>query len=188
MADPFRRPGTLCYDEFRVLPPDEVWELIDGVAYDMTPPPSARHQEALGELYLRLQAVLVDGPCEVLTAPVEVLFDTHGDVRSVVRPDIVVVCDRARVDGGRVHGAPDLAVEIIAPCTAYKDLTAKVALYETEAVAEFWIVNPEGGPLLVYRLGAGGRYDRPVVYRKGDLVGVPAAAGAVISPDAVFGG
>jgi Uma2 family endonuclease len=187
MADPFRRPGTLSYSEFRVLPSDEVWELIDGVAYDMTPPPSARHQEALGELYLRLQAVLVEGPCEVLSAPVEVFFGSP-DVRSVVRPDIVVVCDRARVDGGQVHGAPDLAVEIIAPCTAYKDLTAKVALYEAEGVAEYWIVNPEGGPLLVYRLGASGRYDRPVVYREGDLVGVPGAAGAVLSPDAVFGG
>jgi Uma2 family endonuclease len=161
--------------------------LIEEVAYDMTPPPSVRHQEALGELYLRLQAVLVDGPCEVITAPVEVIFDANGEVRSVVRPDIVMVCDRARVDGGEVHGAPDFAVEIIAPCTAYKDLTAKVALYEAEGVAEYWIVNPEGGPLLVYRMGAGGRYERPVVYSRGDLVGVPGAPGAVLSPDTVFG-
>ena len=33
-------------------PEGERWELIDGVAYDMTPTPSQRHPEILGNLFL----------------------------------------------------------------------------------------------------------------------------------------
>ena len=37
------------YADYRTWPDDERWELIDGVAWNMSPTPPSRHQGILGE-------------------------------------------------------------------------------------------------------------------------------------------
>ena len=37
------------YADYRTWPNDERWELIDGVAWNMSPAPNRRHQGLLGE-------------------------------------------------------------------------------------------------------------------------------------------
>jgi len=39
------------YVDYLTWPEDERWELIDGVPYNMTPGPTPKHQEILGELF-----------------------------------------------------------------------------------------------------------------------------------------
>ncbi len=51
MGLPKRDGARLAYGEYRRLPEEARYELIDGVAYAMAPAPSRRHQEVLGELF-----------------------------------------------------------------------------------------------------------------------------------------
>lgn len=168
MADPVRRDDRqYTYGDYLSWGDDERWELIDGVAYDMSPAPGRRHQEILGSLYAQVRATVHGTGCRVYLAPFDVrLPDAEEDdarVRTVVQPDLAMVCDRAKLDDAGCRGAPDLVVEILSPSTAYKDQTKKHELYERHAVRELWIVNPERPSVTVWVLGPDGRYARPIV-------------------------
>ena len=68
-------------------------------------------------------------------------------------------CDGSRIREDNARGAPDLAVEILSPSTSKKDQNEKFRLYERAGVREYWVVDPAGRWLCVYRLGAGGLFD-----------------------------
>jgi Uma2 family endonuclease len=71
----------------------------------------------------------------------DIAFD-HG---ARVRPEIAVVRKhRIGIIGKRkLHGAPDLAIEIACECSAREMLRTKKRIYAELAVQEFWIVYPE---------------------------------------------
>lgn len=124
---------------------DGRWELMHGVAYDMTPAPSTEHQRISMALASRIFAVLEDtrrsgggGGCQVFAAPTDVFLES-----GVVQPDLLIVCDPAKVSPRGIEGAPDLVVEILSPTTGQKDLTTKRWLYEAAGVPEYLIVYPE---------------------------------------------
>ncbi len=136
------------------------WELLDGVAYDMTPAPNLEHQRIATALVVEVAHALREGKrgsgggdCEVLAAPLDVFLPS-----GVVQPDLVVVCDPAKKVPRGVEGAPDLVVEILSPATASKDLTRKRWAYEAAGVPEYLIVDPEERVGLLLRLDAAGRY------------------------------
>jgi Uma2 family endonuclease len=88
--------------------------------------------------------------------------EVHDEVDSVVQPDIVVFCGGSRIREDNARGAPDLAVEILSPSTSNVegssetiDQNEKFRLYERAGVREYWVVDPAGRWLCVYRLGAG---------------------------------
>ncbi|MDP2829748.1 MAG: Uma2 family endonuclease [Sulfuricellaceae bacterium] len=130
--------------------PDEIrCELIGGEIWDMSPAPSINHQVLVSSLHveiallLREQEKLGGGrgmpPCQVMESPVDVVlgFDT------VVQPDLIVVCDTAKLANGKnVQGAPDLVVEVLSPSTAAKDKRQKKALYERAKVPQYLIADP----------------------------------------------
>lgn len=119
------------------------WELIDGVIYDMTPAPSRLHQRISMDLAAKIHGQLVKGPCEVYTAPFDVRLlpagtDVSDDkIDTLVQPDIVIVCDQAKLDDRGCLGAPDLIIEIMSPATAAKDLKIKRDLHERHGVKEY---------------------------------------------------
>lgn len=123
---------------------DGRWELMHGVAYDMTPAPSTEHQQISMALASRIFAVLEDaqrsggGGCQVFAAPTDVFLES-----GVVQPDLLIVCDPAKVSPRGIEGAPDLVVEILSPATGQKDLTTKRWLYEAAGVPEYLIIYPE---------------------------------------------
>ena len=84
-------------------------------------------------------------PCEVFAAPFDVrLFpweDKSDD--TVVEPDIVVICDPAKIDERGCNGAPDLIIEILSPSNTRKERFLKFDLYLKAKVREYWIVSPE---------------------------------------------
>jgi len=160
---------TWTYADYCSWPDDERWELIDGVAYAMSPAPSRRHQELSGALFNQFYNYLKGKTCKVYAAAFDVRlpeFPEQSDaaVEAVVQPDIVVVCDLSKLDDKGCKGAPDLVVEILSPATGGKDLTVKFDLYERHGVKEYWIIHPDEQTLLVYTLnedrkyGAAGRY------------------------------
>jgi len=132
------RDARYTWADYCSWPDDERWELIDGVAYAMAAAPSISHQKVVGRLYSRLERALVAGACEPFIAPTAIrLSDTD-----VVEPDILVVCDPAKVKASHVEGAADLIVEVLSPGTAARDLRPKKALYERAGVNEYVVVDP----------------------------------------------
>jgi len=147
--------------------PDEVrYELIDGVAYAMTGP-SRVHQEVLLEMAIQIRSALDGLPCRPYIAPFDILLPRGNEdasrVDTVVQPDLVVVCDRSKLNDRYCLGAPDWVVEILSPSTASLDHIQKRALYERAGVREYWLVHPVDRMVTIYRL-EDGRYGRPDVF------------------------
>ena len=128
--------------DWRAWPEDERWELIHGVAYNMSPSPRRQHQKAAGQLFSQLERFLDGKPCQPFIAPFDVFLPDASDEDTVVEPDVLVVCDPDKVQDDGVHGAPDFVAEILSDSTAYKDLGVKKQLYEASGVREYWIIHP----------------------------------------------
>ena len=133
------------------------WELINGEAYDMTPAPSTEHQGIVTALSAQVFMGLEEakkkaggGNCRSFVAPTDVYLES-----GVVQPDILVVCDPAKVSKRGIEGAPDLVVEILSPSTGKKDLTWKRWAYQAAGVPEYLIVDPDEHWGLLLRLENG---------------------------------
>jgi Uma2 family endonuclease len=127
--------------DYMTWPDEERWELIDGVAYDMSPAPSIKHQNIAGRIYSRLEQKLRGKTCQPFIAPVDVVLSAVD----VVQPDVIVVCDPNKITERNIQGAPDWVAEILSPSTARKDLREKKALYERAGVKEYVIFDPTQG-------------------------------------------
>jgi Uma2 family endonuclease len=144
----------ITWDDVRQLPDDgNRYEAIDGALY-MTPAPSVRHQTISFRLERELARLLVDpGHGQLLHAPIGVRFPA---TQEGVQPDILFVSNERRgiIAPDELKGAPDLVVEILSPSTATRDRDLKRRLYERQGVAEYWIVDPDGNAVDVWRFGA----------------------------------
>jgi len=150
------KPGRFDYGSYSGWPGDARWELIDGVAYDMTPAPSRVHQEVIVELARQIGNFLLDRSCRVYVSPFDVRLpdadEADDRVETVVQPDIAVICDESKLDEKGCRGAPDLIVEVLSPRTAVKDMIQKRDSYERHGVREYWLVHPVDRLLWIYRL------------------------------------
>jgi Uma2 family endonuclease len=148
------------------------WELINGVPFDMTPAPATEHQRVSVQLTLAIGNALEEarrvgrGGCEVFHAPVD-LFLPHEE--SVYQPDLVVVCDPAKVTSQGIVGVPDLVVEILSPSTGNRDLIRKRWNYEVARIPEYLIVDPDQRVGLLLCL-EGGRYQESARVEWGSVV------------------
>lgn len=152
------------YGDYQRWPEDVRYELIDGDAYLMAPAPLVVHQDMVGEIYRQLANALEGAPCRVLIAPVDVRLpqgdEADDEVDTVVQPDVLLVCDPAKIDRRGVRGAPDWVLEVISPSTALRDQNTKRRLYERAGVREYWLLHPTDRTLTVYQL-VDGRYGLP---------------------------
>lgn len=131
------------YADYEKIDDDKRYEVIDGVIYLMASP-SAAHQRISQELSFQLVYFLRGKPCQVFSAPFDVCLNAAGDNdRTVVQPDILVICDRKKIEPKRCNGAPDLVIEILSPSTTSRDMSKKFIKYQNAGVREYWIVNPE---------------------------------------------
>ena len=147
------------YADYCSWPDDVRYELIDGVAYAMGPAPVRRHQGILLELARQVANVLEGSPCRPYIAPFDVRLpktdEIDDEVNTVVQPDLVVICDRAKLDDKGCRGAPDWVVEVLSPSTAGHDQILKRALYQRVGVREYWLVHPVDRLVTIYTLNAG---------------------------------
>jgi Uma2 family endonuclease len=161
-----QRSEHYTYADYLAWPEDARYELIDGVAYAMAPAPTRIHQRVVGELFRQVANALQGKPCQSFVAPFDVRLPRAGEadeaVDTVVQPDVLVVCDPAKVDERGVRGAPDWVAEVLSPATAGHDQIVKLAAYEQAGVPEYWLLHPTDRVLTVYRLEAG-RYGRPEI-------------------------
>ncbi len=171
-----KRDARYTYADYLTWSDDERWELIDGVAYNMTPAPSRKHQKISGDLFRQLSTHLLGKKCEVYDAPFDVRLPATGEsdesTSTVVQPDIVVVCDPTKLDDRGCKGAPDLVIEIISPDSVARDMKEKFRLYERAGVLEYWVVYPAEKMVMVFNRGPEGTFGRPTSYTHGDRVPV----------------
>ena len=133
-------------------------EAIGGDLY-VTPAPGVRHQRISLRLLSELYSLLHEpGHGEVFHAPIGVAFPETGEG---VQPDLLFVSRERRgiVAEDEIRGAPDLVVEILSPTTGERDRGLKRELYERHGVGEYWVVDPEGDAVEVWRFGARGAED-----------------------------
>ncbi len=138
---------------------DQRWELIDGVAYAMTPSPTVFHQNIARKLISRLDRHFTGRSCTPFIAPVDVVLDETN----VVQPDLFVVCDRNSITKANISGAPDLIIEILSPSSMVRDRREKMSLYERFGVREYLIVHPMDEIVERYLL-VSGRYGAPEIF------------------------
>ena len=144
-----KQQGDYTLTDYYQIPEERRVELIDGVIYDMTAP-ACDHQLIAGLIYAKLLAYVSahKGTCLPMVSPVDVQLDC--DQKTMVEPDILVICDRSRVIRRCVYGAPDFVVEILSPSTRKKDVTIKLNKYMNAGVREYWVIDPIQRKVLVY--------------------------------------
>jgi Uma2 family endonuclease len=164
------------YGDYLLWDDGERWELIDGVAYNMSPAPNRRHQQIATELTRQFATFLLDKSCQVYASPFDVRLpegdEAENEISTVLQPDISVICDSNKLDDAGCIGAPDLIVEILSPSTSRKDHKEKFNRYERAGVKEYWLVDPVANTVSVFKLGADKRYGRPDVYADDEKIAV----------------
>ena len=136
-------------DDYRSLPQERRAELIDGYFYDMSAP-SPVHQMLAGEVYRQIANFIQEkgGECIPFISPIDVQLDC--DEKTMVQPDVVVLCQKDKLKKWGIYGAPDFVLEVLSPSTGRKDCTKKVTKYIDAGVREYWILNPEQKILQIY--------------------------------------
>lgn len=142
-------PGEFTLDDYYALPDDQRVELIDGVFYDMSAPYTT-HQIIALDIFTQIKSYIMSkkGKCIPLAAPCDVQLDR--DDKTMLQPDVMIICDRDKVVKQKVYGAPDFIVEVLSDSTKKKDMTLKLSKYENAGVKEYWIVDPDKQKIIVY--------------------------------------
>ena len=173
--------GDKTIEDYYALPDERRVELIDGVFYDMAAP-SYIHQNISGMIYYVLMRHVEKnkGSCIPFISPADVQL--FGDDKTMVQPDVFVVCNRDRITYARLVNAPDLVIEVISPSTRRKDMDLKLRRYREAGVREYWIVFPKEKQVWVYDFEhvrtESGKEAAPRVYTFADKVPVGIWGGA----------
>lgn len=144
-----KRQGEYTIKDIEDLPEKYRVELIDGFIYVMESP-TYDHQEFSAWLLFEMKLFVRKngGECIPLAAPIDVQLDRND--KTLIVPDIIVVCDRDKITKKRIVGAPEMIVEILSPSTRNRDLTEKAEKYRKAGVEEYWIVDLEKERVIVY--------------------------------------
>lgn len=134
-------------------------ERIEGKTYLMAPCPRPSHNVIAGNIFSIFHHYLKGKKCRAFGDN----MDVHLDNENVYVPDVMIVCDRTKIHRDGLHGAPDLAVEVLSPSTAHRDRGPKMRHYAAAGTKEYWIVSPLGKSVEVY-LGENGQFCLDYIY------------------------
>ncbi len=128
-------------EQYENLPENRRVEVFENVVYDMASP-SQIHQTLSMELSNIIYNYIKNkkGLCQVFHAPFDVKLSDKPF--TIVQPDIMVICDKDKLDGKRCNGAPDFIIEIVSPSNPADDYIRKLYYYKNYGVREYWIVDP----------------------------------------------
>ena len=142
------QPEIITLEQYENLPEDIRAEVFESQIYYMASP-SQEHQTILTELLVAIRSYLKKkgGSCQVFPAPFDVKLSDHP--LTIVQPDIMIVCNKDKLDGKRCDGAPDFIIEIISPSNPADDYIRKLYYYNNYGVREYWIVDPRRKMVIV---------------------------------------
>ena len=152
--------GQYTVDDYRALPEERRVELIDGCIYDMAAP-TLIHQIIAGEMYRQISNFIHEkgGSCTPFISPVDVQLDC--DDKTMLQPDVVILCDEEKMTRLCIYGAPDFVAEVISKSTRLRDYGKKLAKYMDAGVKEYWIIDVFQKRIMVYEFN---KEICPVIY------------------------
>ena len=129
---------------------EQLTELVAGVVV-REPRPGRPHGRLQARLAYHLQRWAGAHGAEVTVESGFVLSEEPATVRG---PDVAVVLDPdsdREEFGGWLHGAPDVAAEILSPSDTSADTRRKTHEYLDAGARLVWLVDPEARSVLVHR-------------------------------------
>lgn len=155
-----KKQGEYTLEDYYKIPDERRVELIDGVIYDMSSPTSA-HQLIAGLIYSKMISHVLDkkGKCLPMISPIDVQLDC--DNKTMVQPDVVIVCDRDKIINRCIYGAPDFIIEVISRSSTKRDSVIKLNKYLNAGVREYWMIDPNRKKIIVYNFET---ENYPVIY------------------------
>ncbi len=143
------QPEIITLEQYEALPEEKRVEVFDGIIYDMASP-SRIHQTLITDLITTFHTYIQkkNGDCEVFPAPFDVIL--AKEPLTIVQPDIMIVCDKDKLDEQRCNGAPDFIIEIVSPSNPSDDYIKKAFYYKNYGVREYWIVDPKRKTVTVH--------------------------------------
>lgn len=148
-CDYMKRQGEYTIQDYYTLPRECRTELIDGVIYDMSAPGGSHQIAVMGvsnQIYNYTKKN--QGKCRVFTAPLDVQLEC--DDKTMVEPDIIVLCDMKKFTERCIYGAPDFLIEILSESTRIRDTGIKLQKYRAAGVREYWIIDLKKERVIVY--------------------------------------
>jgi Uma2 family endonuclease len=136
------------------LTPDDGnrYEIIEG-DFHISSVPSITHQRSISETIFQVGNYLERNPIGLIVPTPGVIFSKYNGVI----PDLVYLSNENRdrlIKEGKIHGAPDLLIEILSPgkTNTDRDRITKRKLYGKFGVKEYWILDPKTPSVEIYRL------------------------------------
>ena len=117
-------------------------ELAFGVLH-VRDAPTPRHQSAVLQMVFALDRhVRARKLGQVWVAPLDVVLDEPKAL--VVQPDVLFISnERSAIVGERVHGAPDLVIEILSPNPRVGSTAEHLRWFADYGVRECWLVHQD---------------------------------------------
>lgn len=151
------RPTT-AIEVYQMLPEGTRCEVIFNTLV-MSPSPTFSHQQLLADLLAIFYLFLKDRDLgKVILSPFDVYIENY---ESVVQPDLMIILNKNLhlIQNNGLHGAPDIAIEILSPNRTY-DTKRKRSLYEKGGVKEYFMIDPENKKTTLLTLNNAGVYEQ----------------------------
>ena len=140
-------------DDLLRMPDDgKLYEIIEGELY-MSTQPNWHHQYACTRLLRALENWNEQTGLGIANGAPGLIFGIHD----AVAPDVVWISferlPQVLGEDGKLHAAPDLAVEVISPGwqNEQRDRDTKLKLYSRRGIREYWIADWQKRQVEVYR-------------------------------------
>jgi Uma2 family endonuclease len=142
------------YSDYMTWQFQERVELIMGKIFPMSAP-NTPHQALSRELTVAFYPYFHGKTCTYFAAPIDVRLPAgkQGNTfKTVVQPDLCVICDKSKIVTQGIIGAPDLVVEILSPSNRQIEMHEKFEAYQASLIREYWIIHPGEQWMLQYVL------------------------------------
>jgi Uma2 family endonuclease len=149
------------YNDYMKWQIQERVELIMGKIFPMSAP-NTPHQSLAIDLATDFKKNFKGKNYFVFIAPFDVRLPVgkKGNVyKTVVQPDLGIVCDLLKLEKSGINGAPDLVVEILSPSNRQIEMHEKFEAYQASLIREYWIIHPEEQWMLQYVLGENMKFE-----------------------------
>ena len=124
-------------------------ELIDGELFIMNAPDIV-HKDITSYIHMEIYSYVKMNKCKckVYESPIDVQLDQSD--KTMVEPDLVVICDTDKIRQNHIAGAPDFILEVLSESTRRKDMLLKSYKYLEAGVREYWMIDPDKRTLIKY--------------------------------------